>query len=111
MTVKFASNELMPSPGGTVAAAVLVELEPPHAARMIAIPPANTNAVVDLSLRNCSALLKVVVVPLGNDEKGWPPVGNLLDTQDDSPLRWLPADIVGHGKGMRKREAALSNSL
>jgi len=109
--VKFASNELMPSPGGTVAAAVLVELEPPHAARMIAIPPANTNAVVDLSLRNCSALLKVVVVPLGNDEKGWPPVGNLLDIQDDSPLTLAPSGYCGAPERNAQARSGSSNSL
>src|SRR5207302_9563102 len=93
MTVKLESNEVTPSPAGTVALVVLVEVEFPHAATMIDNEPANTIAVDDLSLRNCIALLLVLVVPVGNDEKGWATVGWSPGRPRSVPLlRWLPAD-------------------
>lgn len=59
-----------------------IELDPdvlavelvPHAAKTIAIAPANTNAVDDLSLRNCIPPQSSVIL-VRSDEKGWATVG------------------------------------
>ena len=114
MTVKLESNEVTPSPAGTVALVVLVEVELPHAATMIAIAPANTIAVDDLSLRNCIALLNLLVVPVGNDEKGWATVGWSPGRQECSPLTLAPSRRLlwgrSHESARAKPQSAMAGS-
>jgi hypothetical protein len=55
MTENDASNDLMPSPAGTVALGEVVAVEFPHAATTIASAPAHAKMVSDLSSRNCAS--------------------------------------------------------
>src|SRR5947207_15305666 len=55
-----ASNDLTPSPAGTVALADVPAVElPPHAARTMANAPVDANKVNVRSVRNCFPLLRL----------------------------------------------------
>src|SRR5437868_9668927 len=106
MTEKLESNEVTESPAGTVALVVLVAVELPHAATMLAIAPANTIAVDDLSLRNCLPP-NSSGDPGGKRREGlgYRPVGPLDDPGVfPSYAGSQPTNIVGPAEGMRKSE-------